>query len=196
RDRRRARGSAQGARVGTRHDPYSPRPWSGVVMDDISKGTHAAFQKGQQVGQYQIVEVLTPTRFGHIYLGQHMYQPIQVLIEGLLTPLWDEFQDDFLKYAQALKNLEHPHILRVRDMGVQQYYPFLVTDYLPYHTLRQTYAPKKIQPLTTLLPHLKKIASALQYVHSQHILHGDVRPENILLSDNENVLLRGFLLEA
>src|SRR5436853_5489901 len=116
-------------------------------MDDISRGTNAAFQKGQQVEQYQIVEMLTPTRFGHIYLGRHMYQPIQVLIEGLLTPLLDEFKEYFLKCAQALKNLEHPHILRVRDMGVQQHYPFLVTDYLPCRTFSQVYDPKSTQPL-------------------------------------------------
>ena len=86
-------------------------------MDGISRGTNAAFQKGQQVEQYQIVEVLTPTRFGHIYLGQHMYQPIQVLIEGLLPPLLDKFKEDFLKCAQALKNLEHPHILQYTRYG-------------------------------------------------------------------------------
>jgi eukaryotic-like serine/threonine-protein kinase len=165
-------------------------------MDSISRGTNAVFQKGQQIGQYQIVEVLTPTRFGHIYLGWHMHQSIQVLIEGLLTPLLDEFKEDFLKGAHALKNVEHPHILRVRDMGVHQHYPFLVTDYLSYRTFNQVYAPKSTQPLMSLLPHLKQIASALQYAHSQNILHGDIRPENILLSANNPVLLRGFLLEA
>jgi WD40 repeat protein/serine/threonine protein kinase len=164
-------------------------------MDGMSRGTNAVFQKGQQVEQYQIVEVLTPTRFGQIYLGRHMYQPIQVLIEGLLTPLLDEFKENFLKCTQALKNLEHPHILRVRDMGVQQHYPFLVTDYFPYRTFSQIYAPKSIQPLMTLLPYLKQIASALQYAHSQYILHGDIRPENLLLSANNTVSLRGFLLE-
>src|SRR5258708_5408766 len=165
-------------------------------MDSIGRGTNAAFQKGQQVEQYQIVEVLTPTRFGHIYLGRHMHQPIQVLIEGLLPPLLDEFQEDFLKCAQMLKNLEHPHILGVRDMGVQQNYPFLVTDYLPYRTFSQVYTPKSIQPLMMVLPHLKKIASALQYAHSQHILHGDIRSENILLSANNDISLRGFLFEG
>ncbi|HEY4034584.1 MAG TPA: protein kinase [Ktedonobacteraceae bacterium] len=165
-------------------------------MDGISGGTNAAFQKGQRVGQYQIVEVLTPTRFGHIYLGQHMYQPIHILIEGLQPPLLDEFKEDFLKYAQALKNLEHPHILCIRDMGVQENCSFLVTDYLPYRTFKQVYAPKSTQPLITVLPHLKMIASALQYAHSKHILHGDIRPENILLSKDNNILLRGFLFEA
>lgn len=165
-------------------------------MGDMSRGPNAVFQKGLQVERYQIVELLTPTRFGHLYLGQHMHQPIQVLIEGLLTPLLDEFIKAFLNSAQALKTLEHPHILSIRDMGVYQHYPFFVTDYLPYRTFSQIYAPKSTQPLPMVLPHLKQIASALQYAHGQSILHGDLRPENLLLSANNEVSLRGFLLEA
>lgn len=165
-------------------------------MDDISRRTDAAFKKGQQIEQYQIVEVLAPTRFGHIYLARHMHQSAQVLIEGLLPPLVDELREVFLKGAQALKNLEHPHILSARDMGVHQHYPFLVTEYHPYRIFRQLYPPKSTQPLETLLPHLKEIASALQYAHSRYIRHGDIRPENILLDANNTIVLRGFLLEA
>jgi WD40 repeat protein len=46
------------------------------------------------------------------------------------------------------------------------------------------------------LPYLKQIASALHYAHRQHVVHGDIRPENILLSANNSILLRGFVLEA
>jgi eukaryotic-like serine/threonine-protein kinase len=165
-------------------------------MDANSRGTQAAFQKGQQVGHYQIVELLTLTRFGHTYLGQQRDQPIQVLIDGLLPPLLKERKHDFLKGAQALKHLEHPHILHVRDAGVHQDYPFVVTDHLPYRTFDQISVPPNIPPLMVFLPYLKQIASALHYAHRQHILHGDIRPENILLSANNTILLRGFLLEA
>jgi WD40 repeat protein len=165
-------------------------------MEGISKATDTAFQKGQQVEQYKIVEMLAATRFGHIYLGQHMYQPVEVLIEGMLPPLLDVFKQDFLKGAQTFKNLEHPRILRVREVGVQQFYPFLVTDCLSYRTFNQIYAAESPQSLIVLLPYLKEIASALHYAHSQNILHGDIRPENILLSADNTILLRGFLLEA
>ena len=105
-------------------------------MDANSRETQAAFQKGQRVAHYQIVELLTLTRFGHTYLGQQRDQPIQVLIEGLLPPLVKELKQDFLKGAQALKHLDHPHILHVRDVGVQQDYPFVVTDHLSYRTFQ------------------------------------------------------------
>src|SRR5258708_11646897 len=165
-------------------------------MDSTSGGTQAAFQIGQQVAHYQIVELLTLTRFGHTYLGQQRDQPIQVLIDGLLPPLLKELKQEFLKGAQALKHLEHPHILRVRDAGVHQDYPFVVTDHLPYRTFDQISVPPNIPALMVFLPYLKQIASAFHYAHRQHVVHGDIRPENILLSANNTILLRGFLLEA
>src|SRR5215469_3611910 len=106
-------------------------------MDGTGRETQAAFQRGQQVAQYQIVEMLAVTRFGHIYLGQQRDQHTDILVEGLLPPLLAEAKQEFLKSAQALKRLDHPHILHMRDSGVQQDYPFLVTDYLPYRTLDQ-----------------------------------------------------------
>ncbi len=165
-------------------------------MDGMSRGASTAFQKGQQVAHYQVVEVVTPTRFGHLYLGRQKDQPGQVLIEGLLPPLLDDLQAAFLQAAQALQQLDHPHILRVREVGLQQGYPFLVTDYLAYRTFSQVYAPQNIPPLLVFLPHLKRIASALHYAHRRSIVHGDIRPEHMLLGSNNIPRLRGFLLEA
>jgi serine/threonine protein kinase len=165
-------------------------------VDGTGRGTQAAFQKGQQVGHYQIAELLTTTRFGHVYLGQQRGQPNQVLIEGLLPSLLKELRQEFLKGAQALQHLEHPHILHVRDMGVHEDYPFLVTDHVVHHTVDQISVPPNIPPLLVFLPYLKQIASALNYAHRQHVVHGDIRPGNILLSANNTILLRGFLLGA
>jgi serine/threonine protein kinase len=165
-------------------------------MDGISSRTQAAFQKGQQVGRYQIVELLRATRFGHSYLAQQRDQPNHVLIEGLLPPLLKELRQEFLKGAQALQHLEHPHILHVRDVGVHQDYPFVVTDYLPYRTFDQISVPPNIPPLLVFLPYLTQVASALDYAHRQHVVHGDIRPENILLSANNTILLQGFVLGA
>ncbi len=165
-------------------------------MNGMSRGTPAAFQKGEPVAQYQIVEVITPTRFGHLYLGQRKDQSGQVLIEGLLPPLVEDLQPEFLKEAQALQQVAHPHLLRIREAGVQEGYPFLVTDFLSYRTFSQVAAPPNIPPLLVFLPYLKQIASALNAAHRRSLAHGDIRPENMLLSANNTILLRGFLLEA
>src|SRR6266568_3344810 len=164
--------------------------------DDIHGEKDAAFQKGQQVEQYKIVEIIASTRFGHMYLGRHLHQSGQVLIEGLQPPLLGKYAEAFLMGARMLKEMAHPSILPVRDVGVHQDYPYLVMDYFPYRLLSQVYAENRPWPLLTVLPYLQKIALALDYAHSQYVVHGDVRPENILLTANDTPLLRGFLLEA
>jgi eukaryotic-like serine/threonine-protein kinase len=165
-------------------------------MDGISKKTNYVYKKGQLIGQYEVIGTLDQTRLGQTYLGQPHHHQNAMMIEVLQPPLLDELKEDFLVQARTLMKLEHPHILRLRDADVHNHNPFLVARYESYLTLRQVYPQGSIQPLGGLLPHLKQIASALQYAHNQRVLHGDIRPENILLDKNNNILLWGFMIEA
>src|SRR5216684_1682790 len=165
-------------------------------MDDMNKKANYVYRKGERIGRYEIVNTLDQARFKDRYLGQQIPLHMPVIIEVFRPPLIDALKQNFLDRAQILMKLKHPHILRLRDAGVRNRYPFLVIDAASYLTLRQVYLPGSIQPLAELLPHLKQIAAALQYAHQQQVLHGDIQPENVLLDGNNNVLLWGFTFEA
>src|SRR6266446_6548383 len=165
-------------------------------MDDMNKKVNFVYRKGERIGRYEIVNTLDQARFKDRYLGQQIPLHIPVIIEVFRPPLIDALKQNFLDRAQILMKLKHPNILRLRDAGVRNRYPFLVIDSASYLTLRQVYLPGSIQPLAESLPHLKQIAAALQYAHHQQVLHGDIQPENVLLDGNNNVLLWGFTFEA
>src|SRR5260370_12477576 len=165
-------------------------------MDDMNKKVNFVYRKGERIGRYEIVNTLDQARFKDRYLGQPIPLHISVIDEVLRPPLIDALKQNFLDRDQILMKLKHPHILRLRDAGVRNRYPFLVIDSASYLTLRQVYLPGSIQPLAESLPHLKQIAAALQYAHNQQVLHGDIQPENVLLDGNNNVLLWGFTFEA
>jgi FOG: WD40 repeat len=157
---------------------------------------NSTITKGQRIGSYNIVDPLGQTRFGHIYLGQQVQQHVQVIIEVFQPLLTKDLEESFLTQVHTLMKLEHPHILPLRDTGVQNHIPFLVVDAAPYRTLRQLYPQGSRQSLAALLPYLKQIASALHYAHAHGVLHGDLRLENILLDSDNNILLVGFLIAA
>src|SRR5258708_12066379 len=165
-------------------------------MDDMNKKVNFIYRKGERIGRYEIVNTLDQARFKDRYLGQQIPLHMPVIIEVFRPPLIDALKQNFLDRVQILMKLKHPHILRLRDAGVRNRYPFLVIDSASYLTLRQVYLPGSIQPLAESLPHLKQIAAALQYAHNQQVLHGDIQPENVLLDGNNNVLLWGFTFEA
>ncbi|MBV9614947.1 MAG: protein kinase, partial [Ktedonobacteraceae bacterium] len=82
--------------------------------------------------------------------------------------------------------------IRVLDFDVDQHTPLLVMDYAPDGTLRQRHPKGQRLPLATVVPYVKQIASALQYAHDRRLIHRDVKPENMLIGQNGELLLSDF----
>jgi serine/threonine protein kinase len=88
--------------------------------------------------------------------------------------------------------LQHPHIIRVHDFGFQEQTPFLVMEYSPNGTLRTRHPKGTRLPLEQIVHYVKQIAPALDYAHQQRVIHRDVKPENMLLTANDEVVLSDF----
>jgi len=164
-------------------------------MEYETRKTGSVYQKGQQVGRYRIIGVLEQGKFTDTYLVE-LPQSAASMMEVFLPPLTNDLKTSFLMQTQELMKLEHPNIQRIRDAGVENHYPFLVTDYMSHTPLSDVFPQGNKQTFTKILPYLKQLASALQYTHDCGLFHGDVRPKNILLTREDNVLLRGFLIPA
>jgi serine/threonine protein kinase len=101
-----------------------------------------------------------------------------------------DLRKDFLTEAQTIAHLEHPHILRITDFGVyHDNDPFLITAYAPHGTLRQHHPKGSLLELTAIVNYIKQIAEGLQYAHDKKIIHSAVKPENMLLGYNKDILL-------
>ncbi len=147
---------------------------------------------GQQLGSYQLIQMLGQGHWGSVYLGEHVHLRTLAAIKLLHGP-WDESEvEGFLGEARTLAYLRHPHIVRVLDFGVQQGTPFLVMEYAPGGTLRQLHPKGMRLPLQTVVAYLKQVASALQYAHDQRLIHRDLKPENLLLGHDQQVWLSDF----
>jgi serine/threonine protein kinase len=148
---------------------------------------------GQQLGNYRLLDLLGIGALTKVYLGKHIHIDILAAIKVLNTPLIEKSDIGvFQAEAHVAARLHHTNIVRILDFGVEDATAFFVATYVPHGTFPRNY-PKgsRLLPIT-ILPWVKQICSALQYAHNHHIVHRDIRPENILLGDNNEVLLDHF----
>lgn len=148
---------------------------------------------GQQLGNYRLTSQLGHGGYAEVYLGEHVYLETLAAIKVLHAKLTEnEEVQGFRNEGRVIARLVHPHIVRVFDFDMRDDIPFLVMDYAPYGTLRKRHHKGEQLPLTAILPYVRQVADALQYAHTQHLVHRDVKPENMLLGHNGEVLLSDF----
>jgi len=151
-----------------------------------------ADRAGQQLGHYRVIRQLGRGGFADVYLGEHLYLNTKVAIKVLQTHLAENDLPDFIKEARTIASLSHPHIIRVLDFGQEDNIPYLVMEYAPNGTLRQRFPKGTRLPVATILPFVRQVADALVYAHQRRLVHRDVKPENMLLGANMDVLLSDF----
>src|SRR5947209_3285083 len=147
---------------------------------------------GQQLGNYRILRELGRGGFADVYLGEHIYLKSHAALKILHTSLTENEVARFLSEAQTLVRLRHRHIVRVLEFVIEQGAPVLMMDYAPGGTLKQLYPRGAPVPLVTVITHVKQVAAALHYAHGRNVIHRDVKPGNLLLGDQQDLLLSDF----
>jgi tRNA A-37 threonylcarbamoyl transferase component Bud32 len=150
---------------------------------------------GHCLGNYRVVRLLGEGGAAQVYLGEHQMLTMQAAIK-VLHPRYSLFQQDiarFLREARTIAHLEHPHIVRVLECALDERgLPYLVMEYAPGGTLRQWLPEGTPLALPLIEDYVQQLAQALQYAHDQHVIHRDVKPENVLMSAQGHLLLSDF----
>ncbi len=147
---------------------------------------------GQRLGDYRLVQVLGQGGFAEVYLAKHVDLDILVAIKIFQTQLAKQDIERFRLEARIVAHLMHPHIVRVLKFGVEENTPYLVMHYAPDGTLRQYHPGGSRLPLATIVSYVNQIAPALQYAHEQKLVHRHIKPENLLLGKEHEILVSDF----
>ena len=166
-----------------------------------------------QGGKYRIIRVLGQGGFGITYEARHIQLDGIVAIKEFfmkdccerdastgrvsigssgLQGLVEKFRGKFIREAQMMRRMDHPHIVRVTDCFEENGSAYYVMDYLPGGSLAEKV--KKEGPLSEALAekYIRQVADALAYIHSKNTVHLDVKPSNILLNERGDAVLIDF----
>jgi serine/threonine protein kinase len=146
----------------------------------------------QRLGNYRLLRLIGQGGFADVYLGEHLHLGTRAAIKVLQMRVGGADVAQFRTEARTIATLVHPHIVRVLDFGVEQDIPFFVMDYAPGGSVRQHYPKGARLPIASIVAYTKQMATALQYAHDQHFIHRDVKPENMLLLNENTLLLSDF----
>ena len=121
-----------------------------------------------------------------VYLAHDVKHHREVALKVLRPELAAALGPDrFLREVEIAARLNHPHILALYDSGETNGFLFYVMPYVAGESLRHRLEREKQLPIEEALAITRHIASALGHAHAQHIIHRDVKPENILLYEGE-----------
>lgn len=147
---------------------------------------------GQRVGRYELLAPLGSGGVGTVYRARIEGSSEEVAVK-LLHPWVQENTtglEEFFRVQQKLRELQHPRILPVLETGHQDRQAWTVMPLIRGGSLRSWL--EEDLPIEVVLRIGVQIAEALHAAHEAGVLHGDLKPSNVLLNDAGDVLVADF----
>jgi serine/threonine protein kinase len=146
---------------------------------------------GSQFGQYRLMRRIGRGGFADVYEAWDIHLARVVAVKVLRGQL----PQQFLREARLLARLDHPHIVRVVEFNIHNNIPYCVMAYAQ-GSLDQRHPSGEILLLELVIQYIWQIADALTYLHNQGFVHLDVKPGNLLLGKEGEILLADFGIAA
>src|SRR5690348_10445204 len=152
-------------------------------------------------GRYAIERELGRGGMATVYLAEDLKHGRPVAIKVLAPELAAALgRERFLREIATAARLSHPHILPLHDSGEASGFLYFVMPYVEGESLRDRLVREKQLPIEDAITIVRQVASALSYAHSRDVVHRDVKPDNVLLSEGGAIVadfgIAGALLAA
>ncbi|GAC1660360.1 MAG: hypothetical protein PVS3B1_35760 [Ktedonobacteraceae bacterium] len=147
---------------------------------------------GKNIGQYKLTELIGKSDLSAVYeaapsgpAGGAVMLTVFHLPDDCVGEAWELFMERFEDEMTRLKVLQHPHVIPYYGFGEEFGYPYLITPLTANKTLSDLLKQEGCTPTQTLQL-LRQVASGLDYIHSTGIVHGSLKPSNVLLLDEQS----------
>lgn len=145
-------------------------------------------------GRYQLIEMIGTGGMSDVYRGIDQKLNREVAVKILRKDLAEDptFLSRFKKEARAAGGLNHPGIVAVFDAGEDQGTPFIVMELVNGKTLRKLLQEQTTFSVENALQIVVGILIALDYSHKKGIIHRDIKPGNIMITDQGQIKVMDF----
>ena len=148
------------------------------------------FLLGQTVGKYQILANLGSGGFGTVFLAKDVWIDKKVAIKVPHRQSGDF--DDLLQEPRLLAALDHPNIVGIVTAERVDGVFFIVMDYIKGESLEAVLDREKSLDVARAIAYIVQILKGVEHAHEAQILHRDLRPANVLISESGVVKVADF----
>jgi serine/threonine protein kinase len=153
-----------------------------------------------KLGRYEVVRELGKGAMGIVYLAKDPLIGRLVALKTIRVAAHadddeaKEFQQRFIREAQAAGILNHPSIVTVHDIGQDDNsaVSFIAMEYVEGNNLKEVLAQGRAMTFEQLADIIAQVAEALDFAHAKGIVHRDVKPANIILIDGNRAKITDF----
>ncbi len=162
-----------------------------LISHRLETGSHCA---DRAIGKYIAKRKLGNGAWAIVYRGVHEVLNKVVAIKMLKhqMALDEEFSTRFVQEAEIIANMNHPNIVHVYDIESLYATHFIIMEYLEGESLEQLL--KRVGHLSpeVTVPYLLQVCAGLAYAHEHGIVHQDIKPDNLLLQEDDTIKILDF----
>lgn len=166
-----------------------------VASPDSIDSSTITFNKGYSLGKrYQIIEEIGRGGMGIVYKAKDLmlndYVALKLLLPQLTTDA--EIMDRFKREVLAARKISHPNVVKVYDIGEKDDITFISMEYLVGIDLKKKLKGSGALGVEEAVNIITQMCSGLEAAHEMGVIHRDIKPQNILITKNNQIKLMDF----